>query len=26
MAVAAGPALFGPLASALAALDPERDA
>jgi len=26
MAVAAGPALFGPLSSALAALDPERDA
>jgi myo-inositol-1(or 4)-monophosphatase len=26
MAVAAGPALFGPLTSALAALDPERDA
>jgi fructose-1,6-bisphosphatase/inositol monophosphatase family enzyme len=26
MAVAAGPGLFGPLASALAALDPERDA
>jgi fructose-1,6-bisphosphatase/inositol monophosphatase family enzyme len=26
MAVAAGPALFGPLADALAALDPERDA
>jgi myo-inositol-1(or 4)-monophosphatase len=26
MAVAAGPALFGPLAFALAALDPERDA
>ncbi|MGH3211411.1 MAG: inositol monophosphatase family protein [Trebonia sp.] len=26
MTVAAGPALFGPLASALAALDPERDA
>jgi len=26
MAVAAGPALFAPLASALAALDPERDA
>ena len=26
MAVAAGPALFGPLASALAVLDPERDA
>ena len=26
MAVAAGPGLFGPLADALAALDPERDA
>jgi len=26
MAVAAGPALFGPLSAALAALDPERDA
>jgi myo-inositol-1(or 4)-monophosphatase len=26
MAVAAGPALFGPLSSALSALDPERDA
>jgi fructose-1,6-bisphosphatase/inositol monophosphatase family enzyme len=26
MAVAAGPGLFGPLTSALAALDPERDA
>jgi myo-inositol-1(or 4)-monophosphatase len=26
MAVAAGPGLFGPLAAALAALDPERDA
>jgi fructose-1,6-bisphosphatase/inositol monophosphatase family enzyme len=26
MTVAAGPGLFGPLAQALAALDPERDA